>query len=77
MRRAANADLEKFFGFFPPFQRSKRYPPSIVIHQVIVIVKVTQRVIDLRDGNLEHRERHLKVSSSNTSLKTFEPFACQ
>jgi len=42
LRRATDADLEKLFGLLPPLQRSERHPSSIVIHQVIVIVKVGQ-----------------------------------
>lgn len=69
---AADADLEKFFRFFPFFECSKRHPTSVVIHQIVVIVKITQVVINLRDGDLEHREGHIKVPCSDASLKRFE-----
>lgn len=74
LRGAANANLEKLFGFLPLLQRSKYHPASVVIYQVIIIVKVAQCAIDLRDGILKHREGHVKVTGSDACLIAFKPF---
>jgi hypothetical protein len=74
LRRTANTDLEKLFGFLPLLQRSERHPTSVVIHQVIVIVKLAQEAFDLCDGILKHREGYLKMTGGDACLRASKPF---
>ena len=72
LRRATDADLEEFLCFLPPFQRGEHHSTGIMIQQIVIVVKIAERVVDLCDGDLEYREGHLEVSRGNASLRVFE-----
>lgn len=77
MGGASDHDLEEFFCCSPALECCERHTASVVVYEVVIVVKVGERGFDFGDRHFKDGQRSRKVSCGDADSKKNGMYSCK